>query len=559
MQPGKGGKVCSRYIRFDGESRWDSELKNPESNLGWGLVILFPKLSDPRIVVYGSCFMDVCIKVSKIDEVFMRLDGPDDMMIRVFERFSFFVPKYIFDPRYKAGVWDGQIHLLRSDRTMYVGLIGRLEAFCIENGWEFEAQWDYKATLDFSPESALQFAQRVIHQEGLVPYDYQLTGFMEAVRRRRLILLSPTASGKSLIIYLIAWFVVAVMGGSKVLIVVPLRQLVSQLIKDFSEFSGGRTDGMMCEVEGKKTLASEINEKVVITTWHAVYKQPASWFEQFSGIVGDEVHRFKASSLKSLMEKLGGCPFRVGLTGSMDRTETNEMVLEGLFGPPMRLATTRDLQNRGIIAKSQVRAVVLKHPKARLKTDLYNYDPSELTGSEKYEREIQYLAGCEPRNSFLCHLTLSLLGNTLVLFERVEAHGAVIFERLVKERPDNTFFIHGGVDVKLREQVKAKVEASDQSITVASLGTFSTGINIKRLNNIVFAFVGKAPITLLQSIGRGLRVAADKRSCLLVDIADDLRLTSRSSENYTLRHFKERIAIYQDEKHPVSVSTVALV
>ena len=174
-----------------------------------------------------------------------------------------------------------------------------------------------------------------------------------------------------------------------------------------------------------------------------------------------------------------------------------------------------------------------------------------------YQEEMDYLVSNEKRNKYIRNLALSLSGNTLLLFQYVEKHGEVLKE-LIDEKGENRkiFYIHGGVETDEREQVRAITEKSDNAIIVASFGTFSTGINIRNLHNIIFASPSKSRIRNLQSIGRGLRLKDDKSTATLYDIADDLSYNEK--ENYTLAHFRERINIYNEEDFEYEIHNVEL-
>jgi superfamily II DNA or RNA helicase len=145
-----------------------------------------------------------------------------------------------------------------------------------------------------------------------------------------------------------------------------------------------------------------------------------------------------------------------------------------------------------------------------------------------------------------------------VLFSRVEAHGAVLYEMINTKKQDNrkVFFVHGGVDAEEREMVREITERENNAIIVASYGTFSTGINIKNLHNVIFASPSKSRIRNLQSIGRVLRKGKDKVKATLYDIADDC--THNSRKNYTLNHLIERIKIYNEENFNYEIITIQL-
>jgi superfamily II DNA or RNA helicase len=218
-------------------------------------------------------------------------------------------------------------------------------------------------------------------------------------------------------------------------------------------------------------------------------------------------------------------------------------VLEGLFGPSYKVTKTEELMRQGHLSQLNIRCLVLKHPPQKFET---------------YEDEIQYLISHEQRNNFIKNLSLDLKGNTLVLFARVEAHGAVLFEKINKDKRDDrkVFFVHGGVDTEERELVREITEREDNAIIVASYGTFSTGINIKRLHNVIFASPSKSRIRNLQSIGRVLRKGKNKTEAVLYDISDDC--TNKSRKNYTLNHFIERIKIYNEENFNYDIITIQL-
>ena len=243
------------------------------------------------------------------------------------------------------------------------------------------------------------------------------------------------------------------------------------------------------------------------------------------------------------MTKLHHAKYRFGFTGTLDGTQTHKWVLEGLFGPAYKVTRTDELMKQGHLSQLDIQCLVLKHPPQKFDT---------------YQDEIQYLIEHEQRTKFITNLTLDLKGNTLVLFSRVEAHGAVLFEKINKNKDSDrkVFFIHGGVDAEERELVREITETENNAIIVASYGTFSTGINIRNLHNVVFASPSKSRIRNLQSIGRVLRKSTNKVKAILYDIADEC--THNSRRNYTLNHFIERIKIYNEENFNYEIITIQL-
>ena len=481
--------------------------------------------------------------ISKKNEVYLYVDSEIHIYYELADQFTFEVPGAQFSPAYKKKFWDGKIRLFNTQNgQIYVGLLDRVIQFCKDHGYtyEFKDNKHYGTPFEVNPN---------ISQEGVKDYmnaicrhsprPYQVEGVYDALRHNRKLLISPTASGKSLMIYSIVRYFVE--KGKNTLIVVPTTSLVEQMYKDFADY--GWDVGSFCHkiYAGKER---ETDSQVIITTWQSIYKLPRKYFERFSVVVGDEAHQFKSKSLISIMTKLGNAKFRYGFTGTLDGSQTHKWVLEGLFGPSYKIIKTDELMKKGHLAKLDINVLLLKHP------------PNKF---ENFEEEVQYIIGHDRRNNFIKNLALDLKGNTLILYARVEKHGQPLYElinnnNIIENR--NVFFIHGGVDTEDREKVRAITEQENNAIIVASYGTFSTGINIKNLHNVIFASPSKSRIRNLQSIGRVLRKGDKKTKATLYDIADDI--SYKSKKNYTLNHLIERIKIYNQENFNYDIVNIPL-
>ena len=474
--------------------------------------------------------MDLSIK--KKNEVYLKVEAEPHLHKEAAEYFSFDVEsaKYMQRKNRYRG-WDGKVHLYSpATGEIYCGLVDYLTDWAQEKGYtyQFQESENFGHPIDqnnlVTPESVVGFVKAL--GIPVKARDYQYSAIYECLRYNRRLLLSPTASGKSLMIYSLVRFHVNV--KRKVLIVVPTTSLVEQMYKDFEEY------GWMASKHCHKIYAGEEKNSeadCIITTWQSVYKQPRKWFERFNVVIGDEAHQFKAKSLTTIMHKLHGCKYRYGFTGTLDGANVNQLVLEGVFCRCSQVTRTHQLMKKGHVAQLKVKVIVLKH------------DEQIFDG---YQDEIEYLCEHEQRNKFIRNLACDLKGNTLVLFNYVEKHGMPLYEMINSHTDKPVHFVYGGVDVDDREQIRHLVENENDSIIVASYGTFSTGVNIKRLHNIVFASPSKSRIRNLQSIGRVLRVGIGKEVATLYDIADDI--SRDNGKNYTLLHLFERLKIYRDEK-----------
>ena len=278
----------------------------------------------------------------------------------------------------------------------------------------------------------------------------------------------------------------------------------------------------------------------MISTWQSIYKMPKKYFEQFGCVIGDEAHFFKAKSLTSIMTKLHQCKYRFGFTGTLDGTETHRLVLEGLFGSVEQVVTTKELIDKKTLANLKIKCITLKHPEKRERMD--------------YAEELNYIVSNDARNKFIMDLCSNISGNTLCLFQLVEKHGKILYDGM--KGNENVYFVYGGTDTQQREKIRGLVEKHKNSTTIASYGTFSTGINIRNIHNIVLASPSKSKIRVLQSIGRGLRTSSTKDSILVFDIADDI--SYRGRRNFTLNHFLERLNIYNEEQFNYEISKVKI-
>ena len=473
---------------------------------------------------------DIIIKSH--NEVFVRVDCERSIAQELYDHFSFYVPGYKFMPTYKSRVWDGKIRLFNiNTQRIYKGLIKEVKKFAESMDYTVDIEDKLGDANEFSVFECGQFVQSIKVKH--TPRDYQINGFVYAIRNNRCLLLSPTGSGKSLIIYLLSRFY-----PHKKLIIVPTISLVHQLAKDFEDYNNGPVDILKITGDTDKQWKNKIDSNIVISTWQSVYKQPRAFYGQFGVIIGDEAHLFKAKSLTSILEKMTDIKYRFGFTGTLDGSQTHQLVLEGLFGSVKSLVKTKELMDSNQLAELNIKILVLKYSEQTCKNNK----------NMKYQQEMDFIISNDKRNRFIQNLSLSLTGNTLVLFQYVEKHGKILYDLINNKITKNRklFFVFGGTDGETRESIREITEKETNAIIIASYGTFSTGINIRALHNIIFASPSKSKIRNLQSIGRGLRTNIDKEQCTLFDISDDMQ--HKKHINYTLRHLYERVKIYNQEK-----------
>ena len=480
--------------------------------------------------------------IGKANEVFLKINAEPHIQYELRDHFTFEVEGAKFMPQYRKRNWNGEIHLfdLRSKR-IYIGLLDRIISFCERRDYTYKFIDNeyygspFEITEGISKQGVKDYMGAICKHK---PRDYQVEGVYDALRHNRKLLISPTASGKSLMIYSLVRYYVD--KGEKILLVVPTTSLVEQMYKDFQDY-GWDSESYCHRIYAGKEKTNEF--PVTITTWQSVHKLDRNFFTDYDVVIGDEAHLFKSKSLVSIMTKLEHAKYRYGFTGTLDGTQTHKWVLEGLFGPTYKVTRTDDLMKEGHLSKLDIQCLVLKHPPQKFET---------------YQDEIEYLISHKQRNNFITNLTLDLKGNTLILYSRVETHGAILYEKINnnKQTDRKVFFVHGGVDADERELIREITERENNAIIVASYGTFSTGINIRNLHNVIFASPSKSRVRNLQSIGRVLRKSTNKVKAILYDISDDCTYNSR--KNYTLNHLIERIKIYNEENFNYEIITIQL-
>jgi superfamily II DNA or RNA helicase len=482
--------------------------------------------------------------IEKINESIIRLDSDDSgAVMDLSEAFTFFVDGYKFIPSYRNKLWDGKIRLYDARRrTLPYGLLYKSLQFISERGYDVKLDPNLKPENVPSKEELLDFVKSLdIRSKGktIEPRDYQIDAFIRSVTQQRSLVISPTGSGKSLIIYMLIRYFLA-HSKNRALIVVPTTSLVEQMKKDFADYSSHDSTfdaDTVCHQIYSGKEKHDFSANVVITTWQSAINCGKNWFTQFGMVIGDEAHLFKAKSLNTIMGNLVNARYRIGTTGTLDGSQCNELVLIGNFGPIHKVITTKNLIDNDTLADLNIQCIVLKHDDVLRKA----------VAKMDYHSEIATIVEHPNRNQFISKLALSQKGNTLVIFNLVKKHGVPLYDMIKEMAPEGKkiFYVSGEINAAERETIREITESEDGAVIVASAGTFSTGINIKNLHNVIFAAPTKSQIRVLQTIGRGLRKSDNGQGTTIYDISDNL--SWRKRKNYTMKHAQERIEIYTRE------------
>ena len=488
------------------------------------------------------------VHLKYINSVHIKVCADPSTIMELSDQLTFYADNYKWHPKYKARMWDGKIRLVNNlSGTVYAGMAQRIKKFCDARGYTLTFD-DELIYANVSEHELNEFIKTLNIPEKYEIRDYQLKSILKCIRSGRRTLVSPTSSGKSLMIYIIMrWY-----QQQKGLIIVPTIGLVGQMESDFRDY------GYLGDIHvstGGLSKSNDIPADLVVTTWQSLNngknKMPKQWYTQFGCVFGDEAHGCKATSLIQILSSLENCRYRFGCTGTLDGHVLNEATIEGLFGPQYRSTTTVQLMEDGYVAKLKIKCIVLKYPDEVKK----QFHTSVNKKKKTYQEEIDYLVNNDKRNKFIKNLALSLTGNKLVFF-RIVDHGKILNDLISTESNNNVFYIDGKVSAIDREAIRKAIEVESNATLIASLGTTSTGVSINKLHHMIAASPSKSKIKVLQSIGRMLRMHTDKEEAVLYDLVDDLSYKSQS--NFTLGHFLERCKIYDAEKFEYEIYNVRL-
>lgn len=485
------------------------------------------------------------IHITKKNEAFLRVECDDIIAMDISEHFSVTIPNYQHTPAFKKskGGWDGSIRLFSPHKKeLLYGHLGELAKFAKRKGVPITLG---KGVIDFDNLQTTDiddFLDAALLPPRFERRPYQYSAAVEALNTKRLIVESPTASGKSFLAYIVLLKLLDAVEG-KIAIIVPRTSLVEQLYSDFAEY--GLDVDRYCGRIYARYKDNYPKQRVYITTWQSIAKMEASYFHQFDAVIGDEAHGFKAKSLKHIMENCINAGYRIGMTGTVPTKRNDKLVVEGLFGPKFQGESTNALIDKGYLNKMlPIKIDVLKH----------NDVNKKLISKSTYQEEIEFITDNKDRNAYLLKLAESLDGNTLVLFSRVESHGKLLYNSMNEITKKRTFFVSGEVEAIERERIRKLVLDESNSIVFASMGTFSTGVNIPNLDNLILAAPTKSDISLTQMIGRVLRKST--RPTRIFDIVDDLSYEDK--KNYVMHHALERIKLYakKDFKYEITITNL---
>ena len=464
------------------------------------------------------------------------------------------IESWRFNPLVKKGLWDGYVSYIKDDKWIPSGLWREVMGICKDYKFEFKLEGITEIfDTNINQEKFTQWAIDFFEKSEITPRDYQIEAAFNILKFKRCLSELATSAGKTLISFLTVAYLLEKQKAGKILFIVPNVSLVVQASEDFLDYNyRNAIDIKVQQIYSGQKIRPGRN--VIIGTYQSLVKKEKAYFEQFDAVIVDETHKAKSASIKTILQKCVNAEYKYGLSGTIPKEGTlDRLTLMAYTGPLITEISANYLQNEGHIAGCKVKIIKMDYAPQSTKDAFREMSQNRYESKDVFKFEQNYVINSPGCLNFITSIISRVRGNSLVLFHRIE-HGKKIYEKLRRESDKTVYYVDGGIDQDIREEHKKKMEAGEDVVIVASYGTFSTGISIKKIHNIFFTESFKSEVIIRQSIGRGLRQHSSKDSVNIIDFVDDL--SSQDWDNYLMRHAKERQRIYREQKFKFDIKNV---
>lgn len=487
--------------------------------------------------------------VTKINSSYVRVEADEDTLHDINNYFAVYADGYMFNPRYKARVWDGKIRFFSINTGLLpAGLVPTLEKFCIANKLDFKNDLSSDYETEYNEAEFQEICEEALKASGMKMRDYQEAACKLALQKKIGILQCCTSSGKSMIIYNMIRNMLTYKRIKKILLIVPNVSLVEQMHSDFKEYGWTDEDKTVELLYAAKDPT--FKTPVLISTWQSLQKLTPDFFEDVDAVIVDECHNSKAQVINSILKQCINSEYRIGTTGTLPTGAADLLTITGVLGNVLYTITSKELIDRGILTNMIVAGIVVKYP----------IDFILKNKGRNYQEEVKLVENYENRTKALEMIFRHTPDehNVLLLCNHLDHVKKTAYWLKVNYPNRNVKVISGSVSAAEREDIRKKLESEDGTVIVATYGTCSTGINMPKLHEVILYANSKSKIKVLQSLGRGLRKHNSKKRVILYDIVDDMSycLRTRVIRNYLYQHWKEREKYYKEQEFSVKTMEI---
>jgi superfamily II DNA or RNA helicase len=483
------------------------------------------------------------IEIEKYNNVYLKINCEKEIQYELKEFFSCYAPSYRFHPKFKAKIWNGKVSVYDYKSSLLpIGLLIDLLEFCKQFNYKFKIDIKKIGIFDetITKDKLNIFHKDLFRDVDIFPRDYQTDAIKTILYKKRCVIESATGSGKSLIIYSVIRYLLKL--NKQTILIVPSVSLVEQMISDFKSYGWDDVNDHVSILYSGKEVDN--GKGVLISTWQSVFGKPEEFFNRFEGLIIDEVQSLgKSVSVQNISKMCINADYRIGTTGTLPEDKLDRFNIFGYLGPKEFETKASELIDGGVLSKILIVNFLCKYP----------MDMILENKKRKYAEEIRTITSYPKRNKVFNSIfnVIDKGSNTLILCQFIDHLKAI--EKYLIENLDDKYkiaTIYGDVSPTKRELLRASIENEENFVLIGTYATMSTGINIKKIHNIVLASSYKSKIKILQSIGRGLRKHDTKSKLYLFDIVDDLTWKKRTGtvgKNHVYLQFEERLKYYKDQ------------
>lgn len=465
------------------------------------------------------------------------IGGPDhlvdpNLQKNIRDYLSVDVPGAFHSPQWKKHQWDGKKYYCTPGGKVRTGMLpvlldylddvyDDLEVELIDerlNPVTFKEEWETSVgdlSMDGDYDHQLRLAQA---------YDHYITYKDVVLPWPRGIVDAATNAGKTTIIAGI--YQNAICENKRALILIHRKAIYKQLVDFMGDVFGevGQVNDKFYEIKDVTvamvpTLANRVKDGVVAR----------NDIRSFPITIVDESHRSGSKQYKDVL-KWSESYCRVFLSGTALDSGDIVAKLETIAhsGPKLAEVSKKELMDKNISTPVEVQV--------HLCNSILDHEPIDyreyLDSLVKYSGE---------RVAIIRNIIKNTTGPTLIAVEKIE-HGQFIYDNLAYlNRIDAKLsFTHGQDPNQLDKIQEFKDGEIDVLIATAIL---SEGVNLPKIQTIIYATGGKSRIMVKQVMGRGERLCEGKKKTVFHDFYD--------CGPYVAKHSEARLRVYHDEQLPV--------
>ena len=466
---------------------------------------------------------------------------------------------YNFLPMQVKKRWNGVISYFHQDKYVPSGLWMELRDIAKKYNFPIEIEGLRNLFFDIDGQEFKDYVDKKFEGSKMPPRGYQIDAAYKILKHNLCISELATSAGKSLIVFIVFSYLLDNKINKRCLMIVPTINLVIQAFEDFHEYNNGlkeenKTVLNIKQIHGGESKDFTMDQNIFVGTFQSLILFPDTFLHAFDVVCVDETHKAKAKTIQDIIGKCTNAVRKFGLTGTVPKKGTLDwLTLQAYLGPLVTEIKAKELQDAGFISKLFINVIEIHHEdKIKEGFDVVSSTIEDKARLLKMEQDT--VIQSTKRKEIIKRVVNKCDGNQLVLFHRT-SYGKELHKYLKENTDKDVYYIDGGVNKDVRNEIKHLMENGTDKVLVASYGTLSTGVSIKNIHYIHLTESFKSDVIIRQSLGRGLRLHKDKALLYVFDYTDVLRTTKK---NLLYFHSKARQKIYDEQQFPYKIKEVRL-